>query len=72
MRSDIIKGEGHPQITFKTMGYTDEEIARPLIGVANSVNEIVPGHIHLDKITEAVSRHSRRRHSSGIWLYRYL
>lgn len=36
------------------MGYTDEEIARPLIGVVNSFNEIVPGHIHLDKITEAV------------------
>jgi dihydroxy-acid dehydratase len=39
---------------FKAMGYTDEEIARPLIGVVNSVNEIVPGHIHLDKIAEAV------------------
>jgi dihydroxy-acid dehydratase len=39
---------------LKSMGYTDEEIARPLIGVANSANEIVPGHIHLDKIAEAV------------------
>lgn len=39
---------------FKAMGYTDEELARPLIGVANSANEIIPGHIHLDKITEAV------------------
>ena len=39
---------------FKAMGYTDEEIQRPLIGVVNSVNEIVPGHIHLDKIAEAV------------------
>ncbi len=39
---------------FKSMGYTDEEIRRPLIGVANSVNAIVPGHVNLDKITEAV------------------
>jgi dihydroxy-acid dehydratase len=39
---------------FKAMGYTDEEIRRPLIGIANSVNSIVPGHVNLDKITEAV------------------
>jgi dihydroxy-acid dehydratase len=39
---------------FKAMGYTDEEIAQPLIGVVNSANEIVPGHIHLDIITEDV------------------
>ncbi len=39
---------------FKAMGYTDEEIQRPLIGIVNSRNEIVPGHMHLDKIVEAV------------------
>lgn len=39
---------------FKAMGYTDEEIARPLIGVVNSANEIIPGHIHLDLITQDV------------------
>jgi dihydroxy-acid dehydratase len=39
---------------FKAMGYTQTELDRPLIGVANSANEIVPGHIHLDKIAEAV------------------
>ena len=57
MRSDIIKKgiERAPHRSlFKAMGYTDEEIQRPLIGVVNSVNEIVPGHIHLDKIAEAV------------------
>lgn len=57
MRSDIIKKgiEKAPHRSlFKAMGYTDEEIERPLIGIANSKNEIVPGHIHLDKITEAV------------------
>ncbi|MBE6580763.1 MAG: dihydroxy-acid dehydratase [Ruminococcaceae bacterium] len=36
------------------LGYTDEELARPLVGVVSSHNEIVPGHMHLDKITEAV------------------
>ncbi len=36
------------------LGYTDEELARPLIGVVSSYNEIVPGHMHLDKIAEAV------------------
>jgi len=35
------------------MGLTDAEINRPLIGVANSYNELIPGHIHLDKITQA-------------------
>lgn len=39
---------------FKAMGYTDAEIRRPLVGIANSVNSIVPGHVHLDKIVEAV------------------
>lgn len=39
---------------FKAMGYTNEELARPLIGVVNSQNEVVPGHIHLDTIAEAV------------------
>jgi dihydroxy-acid dehydratase len=39
---------------FKSMGFTDEEIARPMVGIANSANEIVPGHIHLDRIAEAV------------------
>ncbi len=57
MRSDIVKKgiERAPHRSlFKAMGYTDEEISRPLIGVVNSKNEIIPGHIHLDKITEAV------------------
>jgi dihydroxy-acid dehydratase len=40
---------------LKAMGLTDEEIDRPLIGIANSYNEIIPGHIHLDKITQAAA-----------------
>ncbi len=39
---------------LKAMGLTDTEIERPLIGIANAKNEIIPGHIHLDKIGEAV------------------
>lgn len=39
---------------FKAMGYTDEELSRPMIGVVNSQNEIIPGHIHLNTIAQAV------------------
>ena len=39
---------------FYAMGYTKEELDRPLIGVVSAYSEIVPGHVHLDKITEAV------------------
>lgn len=57
MRSDsVTKGiERAPHRSlFKAMGYTDEEIAAPLIGVVSAKSEIVPGHIHLDTIVEAV------------------
>ncbi|WP_413832262.1 dihydroxy-acid dehydratase [Desulfobacula sp.] len=39
---------------FKAMGYTDREISQPLIGIANSANELIPGHMHLDNIVKAV------------------
>ena len=39
---------------FNALGMTQEELDRPLIGVVSSYNEIVPGHMNLDKITEAV------------------
>lgn len=57
MKSDSVKKgiERAPHRSlFKSMGYTDAEIKKPLIGIANSANSIIPGHIHLDKITEAV------------------
>ena len=38
---------------LKAAGYTDWEIERPWIGVANSYNAIIPGHVHLKTITEA-------------------
>ncbi len=39
---------------FYSMGYTDEELERPLVGVCCAKNEIIPGHIELDRIAEAV------------------
>jgi dihydroxy-acid dehydratase len=57
MISDAVKKgiERSPhRALFKAMGYTDKELARPLIGIANSANDIIPGHIHLDRIVEAV------------------
>jgi len=56
MRSDIMKKglERSPHRSlFKAMGYTDEELNRPIIGIANSANELIPGHIHLDRVVEA-------------------
>ncbi len=57
MRSDNVKkgAERAPNRSlFYAMGYTKEELDRPLIGVVSAHSEIVPGHIHLDKIAEAV------------------
>ncbi|MEM4789488.1 MAG: dihydroxy-acid dehydratase, partial [Ignisphaera sp.] len=57
MRSDIVKKglERTPhRALFKALGLTDEELKRPLIGIANSWNEVIPGHKHLDQIAEAV------------------
>lgn len=39
---------------FYALGFTDEELNRPIIGVVNAHNEIIPGHMHLDDIAEAV------------------
>ncbi len=57
MRSDRIKKglERAPHRSLlKALGLTDEELKRPLIGIANSFNEIIPGHVHLRQVTEAV------------------
>jgi len=39
---------------FKALGLTDDELSRPIIGIANSWNEVVPGHIHLKSVADAV------------------
>ena len=57
MRSDVVRTgleRAGARSLLKAMGYTDEEMRRPFVGVANSWNEVVPGHINLDKIADAV------------------
>ena len=57
MRSDLMKA-GVDRIPhrslFRALGLTQEELDRPIIGVVSAKNEIIPGHMHLDKIAEAV------------------
>jgi len=56
MRSDVMKqglDRAPHRSLFKAMGYTDEELQKPIIGIANSANELVPGHIHLNQVVEA-------------------
>jgi dihydroxy-acid dehydratase len=57
MRSDQVKtgvAQAPHRSLFNALGYTEEERRRPMIGIVSSYNEIVPGHMNLDKITEAV------------------
>ncbi|WP_422446371.1 dihydroxy-acid dehydratase [Thermoanaerobacterium sp. DL9XJH110] len=57
MRSDSIKKgpmRAPTRALFYGMGFTDKELERPLIGIVNSQNEIVAGHVHLDRIAQAV------------------
>lgn len=57
MKSDAIKNgvQNAPHRTlFNALGFTAEEQKKPLIGIVSSFNEIVPGHMNIDKITEAV------------------
>lgn len=57
MKSDLVKigmEKAPHRSLLKAAGLTDEEIRRPFIGIVNSKNDIIPGHINLDKIAEAV------------------
>ncbi len=57
MKSDSIKHgvENAPhRALYNALGLTKEELSRPMVGIVSSYNEIVPGHINIDKITEAV------------------
>ena len=57
MRSDAAKtgaSQAPHRSLFNALGYTKEELARPMIGIVCSYNEIVPGHMNLDKIADAV------------------
>lgn len=57
MRSDVVK-KGITRTAHRTlfhaMGYSDEDLKKPLIGIVNSFNEIIPGHMHLCEIAQAV------------------
>ena len=57
MRSDQIKtgvGRAPNRSLLYALGLTEEELSRPLVGIVSSYNEVVPGHMNLDKIAEAV------------------
>ncbi len=59
MRSDNAKSgmqQAPARSLFRALGLTDEELDRPLIGIVSSYNEIVPGHMNLDKIVDAVKQ----------------
>ena len=59
MRSDNAKAgmqQAPARSLFRALGLTDEEMERPLIGIVSSYNEIVPGHMHLDKIVDGVKQ----------------
>lgn len=59
MRSDIVKkgpSRAPHRSLFKASGLTEEELERPLIGVVTSQNDIIPGHVNLDKIVEGVKK----------------
>jgi len=63
MRSDSFKKgiiRAPHRSLLKALGLTDEEIHRPIIGIASSANEIIPGHMHLKQITDAVK--------AGVWM----
>ena len=57
MRSDAVKkgiAQAPQRSLMRALGLTEEEMKKPLVGIVSSHNEIVPGHMNLDKITEAV------------------
>ena len=59
MRSDNAKSglqQAPARSLYRALGLTEEELSRPLVGVVSSYNEIVPGHMHLDKLVEAVKQ----------------
>ncbi|WP_027636172.1 dihydroxy-acid dehydratase [Clostridium butyricum] len=59
MKSDVLKkgpGKAAQRSLLRALGLTDEEINRPIIGVVSAQSDVIPGHINLDKITEAVKK----------------
>ena len=57
MKSDAVKTgmqQAPHRSLFNALGMTEEEMKKPMVGIVSSYNEIVPGHMNLDKIVEAV------------------
>ena len=57
MKSDAVKkgiAQSPQRSLLRALGLSEEELKKPLVGIVSSYNEIVPGHMNLDKITEAV------------------
>ena len=57
MRSDAVKvgmQQAPHRSLFNALGLTEEELSKPLVGIVSSYNEIVPGHMNIDKIVDAV------------------
>ena len=69
MRSDAVR-KGMQQAPhrslFNALGMTEEEMNKPLVGIVSSYNEIVPGHMNLDKISCKIRRCHGRRYSGCI------
>ena len=66
MRSDTVtkgKQQAPHRSLFNALGLTKEEMERPLVGIVSSYNEIVPGHMNLDKIVNAVKQGVAERRS---------
>ena len=64
MKSDNVKKgiqQAPHRSLFNALGMTKEEMERPLVGIVSSYNEIVPGHMNLDKIVNAVKQRSEER-----------
>ena len=72
MKSDNVK-KGMQQAPhrslFNALGFTEEEMNKPMVGIVSSYNEIVPGHMNLDKIVNAVSLVLRRQ-AAYRWYFR--
>ena len=72
MRSDIMKKglERAPHRSlFKALGLTDKEIEQPMIGIANSANEVIPGHLHLHQLSEGVKAGIRMAEGTPLEFY---
>ena len=57
MKSDNVKAgmqQAPHRSLFNALGFTEEEMKKPMVGIVSSYNEIVPGHMNIDKIVDAV------------------